>query len=63
MQLKGGIEFQLRCEEMSIKVLYVGECHHLIDKTLAQLEQIHTQIKNIQKSIEGIIALEKAFLI
>jgi toxin YxiD len=34
----------------------VGECHRLIDKTLAQLEQIHSQIKNIQKSIEGIIA-------
>ena len=46
---------------MSIKALYVGECHSLIDKTLAQLEQIHTQIKNIQKSIEGIIALEEAF--
>ena len=46
---------------MSIKALYVGECHSFIDKTLAQLEQIHTQIKNIQKSIEGIIALEEAF--
>ncbi|MBU5267100.1 T7SS effector LXG polymorphic toxin [Virgibacillus proomii] len=46
---------------MFIKALYVGECHRLIDKTLAQLEQIHTQIKNIQKSIEGIIALEGAF--
>ncbi|MGX4669927.1 ribonuclease YeeF family protein [Cerasibacillus sp. JNUCC 74] len=46
---------------MSIKALYVGECHSFIDKTLAQLEQIHTQIKNIQKSIEGFIALEEAF--
>ncbi|MBU5266317.1 T7SS effector LXG polymorphic toxin [Virgibacillus proomii] len=46
---------------MSIKALYVGECHSFIDKTLAQLEQIHIQIKNIQKSIEGIIALEEAF--
>ncbi|WP_179104444.1 T7SS effector LXG polymorphic toxin [Virgibacillus proomii] len=46
---------------MSIKALYVRECYRLIDKTLAQLEQIHTQIKNIQKSIEGIIALEDAF--
>ena len=46
---------------MSVKALYVGECHSLIDKTLAQAKQIHTQIKNIQKSIEGIIALEEAF--
>ncbi|MGX4670229.1 T7SS effector LXG polymorphic toxin [Cerasibacillus sp. JNUCC 74] len=44
-----------------MKALYVGECHSFIDKTLAQLEQIHTQIKNIQKSIEGITALEEAF--
>jgi toxin YxiD len=55
------MEFQLRWEEMAIKALYVGECHSFIDKTLAQLEQLHNQIKNVQKSIESIIALEEAF--
>ncbi|WP_286164878.1 T7SS effector LXG polymorphic toxin, partial [Clostridium sp. 1xD42-85] len=35
--------------------------HIYIDKTISQLEQIHTQVKNIQKSIEAIIALEDAF--
>ncbi|GIP61990.1 ribonuclease YxiD [Virgibacillus pantothenticus] len=46
---------------MFIKALYVSDLHSYIDKTISQLEQIHTQVKNIQKSIEGIIALEDAF--
>ncbi|API94189.1 hypothetical protein BKP57_07050 [Virgibacillus sp. 6R] len=44
-----------------MKALYVSDLHSYIDKTISQLEQIHTQVKNIQKSIEGIIALEDAF--
>ncbi|WP_077303262.1 T7SS effector LXG polymorphic toxin [Virgibacillus pantothenticus] len=46
---------------MFIKALYVSDLHSYIDKTISQLEQIHTQVKKIQKSIEGIIALEDAF--
>nr|WP_283159429.1 LXG domain-containing protein [Virgibacillus pantothenticus] len=44
-----------------MKALYVSDLHSYIDKTISQLEQIHTQVKNIQKSIEGMIALEDAF--
>ncbi|MBU8568108.1 LXG domain-containing protein [Virgibacillus pantothenticus] len=46
---------------MFIKALYVSDLHSYIDKTISQLEKIHTQVKKIQKSIESIIALEDAF--
>nr|WP_213397658.1 LXG domain-containing protein [Virgibacillus pantothenticus] len=39
----------------------MSDLHSYIDKTISQLEQIHTQVKNIQKSIEGNIALEDVF--
>ncbi|GIP64474.1 hypothetical protein J32TS6_30290 [Virgibacillus pantothenticus] len=46
---------------MFIKALYVSDLHSYMDKTISQLEQIHTQVKNIQKSVEAIIVLEDAF--
>ncbi len=46
---------------MFIKALYVSDLHSYMDKTISQLEQVHTQVNNIQKRIEGIIALEDAF--
>ncbi|WP_121641046.1 T7SS effector LXG polymorphic toxin [Virgibacillus sp. Bac330] len=46
---------------MFIKALYVSDLHSYIDKTISRLEQIHTQVKNIQKSIEAMIALEDEF--
>ncbi|RFA31863.1 hypothetical protein CAI16_19695, partial [Virgibacillus dokdonensis] len=46
---------------MFIKALYVSDLHSYIDKTISRLEQVHTQVKNIQKSIEAMIALEDEF--
>ncbi|WP_121639459.1 ribonuclease YeeF family protein [Virgibacillus sp. Bac330] len=46
---------------MFIKALYVSDLHSYIDKTISRLEQVHIQVKNIQKSIEAMIALEDEF--